>query len=116
MLEDGDKIIVRLRYSAPRPGTPGRPLVTAPEGKSGALVVKWTAPANDDPKVRGYEIHVSPAHSSSGGVTRTTGGSNTRLPVLLLEPDTAYDVRVRARTYFASAPGRKRCVPRPMTS
>ena len=103
-IADGDEIIVRLRYSAPRPGTPGRPLVTAPEGKSGALVVKWTAPANDDPKVRGYEIHVSPAHSSSGGVTRTTGGSNTRLPVLLLEPDTAYDVRVRARTYFASGP------------
>ena len=103
-MTDGEKVIVRLRYSAPRPGTPGRPLVTAPEGKSGALVVKWTAPANDDPKVRGYEIHVSPAHSSSGGVTRTTGGSNTRLPVLLLEPDTAYDVRVRARTYFASGP------------
>ena len=101
---DGETIIVRLRYSAPRPGTPGRPLVTAPAGKSGALVVKWIAPANDDPKVRGYEIHVSPAHSSSGGVTRTTGGSNTRLPVLLLEPDTAYDVRVRARTYFASGP------------
>ena len=103
-LADGDSVLVRLRYSAPRPGTPGRPLATAPEGKSGALVVKWIAPANDDPKVRGYEVHVSPAHSSSGGVTRTTGGSNTRLPVLLLEPDTAYDVRVRARTYFASGP------------
>ena len=104
VLAGGDKVIVRLRYSAPRPGTPGRPLMTAPEGKSGALVVKWIAPANDDPKVRGYEVHVSPAHSSSGGVTRTTGGSTLRLPVLLLEPDTAYDVRVRARTYFASGP------------
>ena len=103
-LADGDSILVRLRYSATRPGKPGRPLVTAPEGKSGALVVKWIAPANDDPKVRGYEVHVSPAHSSSGGVTRTTGGSTTRLPVLLLEPDTAYDVRVRARTYLASGP------------
>ena len=104
MLEDGDKVIVRLRYSAPGPGMPGRPLVTAPTGKSGALVVDWTAPANDDPKVRGYEVHVSPAHSSSGGVTKTTGGSTTSLPVLLLEPDTAYDIRVRARTYFASGP------------
>ena len=104
ILNGGEEIIVRLRYSAPQPGKPGRPLVTAPEGKSGALVVNWTAPANDDPKVRGYEIHVSPAHSSSGGVTRTTGGSTTRLPVLLLEPDTVYDVRVRARTYFASGP------------
>ena len=62
-LTDGEKVIVRLRYSAPRPGKPGRPLVTAPEGKSGALVVKWTAPANDDPKVRGYEVHVSPAQA-----------------------------------------------------
>ena len=105
-LADGEKIIVRLRYSAPRPGMPGRPLVTAPEGKSGALVVKWTAPANDDPKVRGYEIHVSPAPVQTGatGATKTTGGSTTRLPVLLLEPDKAYDVRVRARTHFASGP------------
>ena len=105
-LAEGEKIIVRLRYSAPRPGTPGRPLVTAPTGKSGALVVNWIAPANDDPKVRGYEVHVSPAPGETGvtGVTRTTGGSTTRLPVLLLEPDTAYDIRVRARTYFASGP------------
>ncbi len=103
-LADGDSVLVRLRYSAPRPGMPGRPLVTAPEGKSGALVVRWTAPANDDPKVRGYEVHVSPARGTSGGVTKATGGSTLRLPVLLLEPDTAYDVRVRARTYFASGP------------
>ena len=103
-LADGEKVIVRLRYEAERPGMPGRPLVTAPEGKSGALVVNWIAPANDDPKVRGYEVHVSPANSSSGGATRTTGGSTTRLPVLLLEPDKAYDVRVRARSGLASGP------------
>ena len=105
-LADGDSVLVRLRYSAPRPGMPGRPLVMAPTGKSGALVVEWIAPANDDPKVRGYEVHVSPAPDETGatGVTRTTGGSTTSLPVLLLEPDTAYDVRLRARTYFASGP------------
>ena len=103
-LADGDKVIVRLTYEEPRPGTAGRPLVTAPTGKSGALVVNWIAPANDDPEVRSYEVHVSPAHSSSGGVTKATGGSTTRLPVLLLEPDTAYDVRVRARSGLASGP------------
>ena len=105
-LADDHSVLVRLRYSAPRPGMPGRPLVTAPTGKSGALVVNWTAPANDDPEVRGYEVHVSPAPDETGatGVARTTGGSTTRLPVLLLEPDTAYDIRVRARTYFASGP------------
>ena len=103
---DGDSVLVRLRYSAPRPGKPGRPLVTAPEGKSGALVVKWTAPGTDDPKVRGYEVLVSPAPDGPGvnGAIRVTGGSTTRLPVLLLEPDTAYDVRVRARSGLATGP------------
>ncbi len=105
-LANGDKVIVRLRYSAPRPGKPGTPTVTAPTGKSGALVVEWTAPSDSTPKVRGYEVHLSPADGETGatGVTKTTGGSTTRLPVLLLDPDTAYDVRVRARTYLASGP------------
>ena len=105
-LANGDKVIVRLRYSAPRPGKPGTPTVTAPTGKSGALVVNWIAPSSNDPKVRGYEVHVSPAagETEATGVTRTTGGSTTLLPVLLLDPDTAYDVRVRARTYLASGP------------
>ena len=106
LLAKGETIIVRLRYSAPRPGKPGTPTVTAPTGKSGALVVEWTAPSSNDPKARGYEVHVSPAagQTDASGVTRTTGGSTTRLPVLLLEPETAYDIRVRARTYLASGP------------
>ena len=105
-LGNGDKVIVRLRYSAPRPGKPGTPTVTVPSGKSGALVVEWTAPSDSTPKVRGYEVHLSPAagETEATGVTKTTGGSTTRLPVLLLDPDTAYDVRVRARTYLASGP------------
>ena len=104
LLVGGENIFVRLRYSAPRPGKPGRPLVTAPEGKSGALVVKWIAPANDDPEVRSYEVLLSPVPDSTGGATKTTGGSTTRLPVLLLEPDAVYDVRVRARSGLASGP------------
>ena len=105
-LANGDKVIVRLRYSAPRPGKPGTPTVTAPTGKSGALVVNWIAPSSNDPKVRGYEVHLSPAanETDATGVTKTTGGSTLRLPVLLLDPDTAYNVRVRARTYLASGP------------
>ena len=105
-LADGEKVIVRLRYSAPLPGKPGTPTVTAPTGKSGALVVEWYAPANDDPKVRGYEVLLSPAPDGPGvnGATRVTGGSTTRLPVLLLEPETAYDVRVRARSGLATGP------------
>ena len=106
VLDNDDSVLVRLQYSAPRPGKPGTLTVTAPTGKSGALIVEWYAPASDDPKVRGYEVHLSPADGETGasGVTRTTGGSTLRLPVLLLDPDTAYNVRVRARTYFASGP------------
>ena len=36
------------------------------------------------------------------GWFKSTGASNTRLPVLLLEPNTAYDVRVRARSALAT--------------
>ena len=32
LLTDGESILVRLRYSAPRPGKPGTPTVTAPTG------------------------------------------------------------------------------------
>ena len=39
-LADGEKVFVRLRYSAPRPGKPGTPTVTGPTGKSGALIVE----------------------------------------------------------------------------
>ena len=35
---------------------------------------------------------------------KSVDASTTRLPVLLLEPDTAYDVRVRARTALATGP------------
>ena len=105
-LTDGDSILVRLRYKAPRPGAPGTPTVTVPTGKSGALIVKWAAPSNTDPAVRSYQVQLTPAPVSTGayGWFKSTGASTTRLPVLLLEPDTAYDVRVRARTALATGP------------
>ena len=32
LLADGESILVRLKYSAPRPGKPGTPTVTVPTG------------------------------------------------------------------------------------
>ena len=100
-LADGDSVLVRLRYRAPRPGKPGTPTVAVPTGKSGALVVEWAAPSSNNPAVLGYHVHVTRGsqlrHKSVDALT-------TRLPVLLLEPDTAYDVRVRARTALATGP------------
>ena len=75
--------------------------MAVPTGKSGALVVEWAAPSSNNPAVLGYHVHVTRGsqlrHKSVDALT-------TRLPVLLLEPDTAYDVRVRARTALASGP------------
>ena len=100
-LANGDSILVRLRYRAPRPGTPGTPTVTVPTGKSGALIVNWTAPSSNNPAVLGYHVHVT---RGSQLRPKSVDASTTRLPVLLLEPDTAYDVRVRARTALATGP------------
>ena len=100
-LTDGDSILVRLRYRAPRPGTPGTPTVTVPTGKSGALIVNWAAPSSNNPAVLGYHVHVT---RGSQLRPKSVDASTTRLPVLLLEPDTAYDVRVRARTALATGP------------
>ena len=52
LLIGGESILVRLRYTAPRPGTPGTPTVTVPTGKSGALVVEWAAPSSNNPAVK----------------------------------------------------------------
>ena len=100
-LTDGDSILVRLRYKAPRPGAPGTPTVTVPTGKSGALIVNWAAPSSNNPAVLGYHVHVT---RGSQLRPKSVDASTTRLPVLLLEPDTAYDVRVRARTALATGP------------
>ena len=101
VLTDGESILVRLRYKAPRPGKPGTPTVTVPTDKSGALIVNWTAPTSNNPAVLGYHVHVT---RGSQLRPKSVDASTTRLPVLLLEPDTAYDVRVRARTALATGP------------
>ena len=101
LLTGDESILVRLRYTAPRPGKPGTPTVTVPTGKSGALIVNWTAPSSNNPAVLGYQVDVT---SGSQSRRKTVDASTTRLPVLLLKPDTAYGVRVRARTALATGP------------
>ena len=100
-LANDDSILVRLQYSASRPGKPGTPTVTVPTGKSGALIVEWDAPSDDTPTVRGYLVDVI---KGSHLRRKRVNASTTRLPVLLLEPDTAYDVSVRAISGLAAGP------------
>ena len=92
---------MRLQYSASRPGKPGTPTVTVPTGKSGALIVEWTAPSDDTPTVRGYHVDVI---KGSHLRRKRVNASTTRLPVLLLEPNATYDVSVRALSDLAAGP------------
>ena len=75
--------------------------MAVPTGKSGALIVNWTAPSSNNPAVVGYHVHVT---RGSQLRRKSVDAATTRLPVLLLQPDTAYDVRVRARTALATGP------------
>ena len=100
-LANDDSILVRLQYSASRPGKPGTPTVTVPTGKSGALIVEWDAPSDDTPTVRGYLVDVT---RGSQLRRKRVNASTTRLPVLLLEPNAAYDVSVRALSGLAAGP------------
>ena len=63
--------------------------------------MNWAAPSSNNPAVLGYHVYVT---RGSQLRLKSVDASTTRLPVLLLEPDTAYDVRVRARTDLAAGP------------
>ena len=63
--------------------------------------MNWTAPSSNDPAVLGYQVYVTRGNQLR---LKSVDASTTRLSVLLLEPDTAYDVRVRARTDLAIGP------------
>ena len=75
--------------------------MTVPTGKSSALIVNWTAPSSNNPAVLGYHVHVT---KGSQLRRKSVDASTMRLPVLLLQPDTTYDVRVRAHTALATGP------------
>ena len=79
-----------------KPGTPGAPTVSAPDGSRTSLLVSWTAPdLNGGPPLTGYELQYRPGtsgdwrpwpHSGTGTTTTITG----------LNAGTDYQVRVRA--------------------
>ena len=56
--------------------------------------------------MRSYQVQLTRSSGSTAeyGRRKSTDASNTRLPMLLLEPNIAYDVRMRARTALATGP------------
>ena len=99
----GVNIDVSNRIEAP--SAPNRPTVRATEKSSTSLDLSWNAPANGGPTITSYEVEYRKGSEdfSDDGVTVTgttakisgTDSSNNDAP--WLDPDTTYEVRVRAR-------------------
>ena len=88
--------------STEAPSAPNRPIVRATDKSSTSLDVSWNEPENDGPVITRYEVQYrkgSDLFSDNGvmvtGTTATISGNNTQ-NTPWLEPDTAYQVRVRA--------------------
>ena len=77
------------------PTAPDAPTVTATSSTS--LAVAWTAPSTADrPPVSDYDVQYRLADSGSGFTDASYDGTGTTTALDSLQPDTAYEVQVRA--------------------
>ena len=72
---------------------PAAPTVAAVPDTAGNLLVSWQAP--DGPPPASYQVHYR-ARGAGPWASATADGPLTHLPILFLEEDTEYEVRVRA--------------------
>ena len=76
------------------PSAPAAPEVSATPGSTTSLDVSWTAPANaGKPAIASYDLRYRPSGSWIDGPQDQTG---TSAPITGLDPNTAYQVQVRA--------------------
>ena len=108
------------------PGKPDAPTVTTSStDPNTSLDVSWTAPANTGPVITDYSVR----YREQGGQTWTNvvpvlAGSVTSAELSALQPDTTYEVQVRAANYdgvspwsaSAAAAARRRPTPRPSST
>ena len=100
---DATRVNIDVSDTIEAPSAPNRPTVRATEKLSRSLEVSWNAPANDGPAITSYDVEYRTGTEdfSSGGVTVTgttakiSGSNDANTP--WLDPDTTYEVRVRAR-------------------
>ena len=77
------------------PEAPDTPTVAA--ASSTSLDVNWTAPENPGPPITDYDYQYKETSSSSWTVVDNTTITVTSVTIPLLDPETSYDVQVRAR-------------------
>ena len=77
------------------PEAPDTPTVAA--ASSTSLDVSWTAPENPGPPITDYDYQYKETSSSSWTVVDNTTITVTSVTIPLLDPETSYDVQVRAR-------------------
>ena len=88
------------------PGKPDAPTVTTSStDPNTSLDVSWTAPANTGPVITDYSVR----YREQGGQTWTNvvpvlAGSVTSAELSALQPDTTYEVQVRAANYDGVSP------------
>ncbi len=98
----GVTIVVNDRTEAP--SVPARPTVRATEKSSTSLDVSWDAPTNTGPAITSYDVQYrkgsEPFSNDNCGET-TTGNclniTGTTVTIVDLDPNTTYEVRVRAK-------------------
>ena len=79
------------------PEAPDAPTVEATSNSNTSLDVSWTAPENPGPRITDYDYQYKETSSSSWTVVDDTTITRTSVTIPSLDPETSYDVQVRAR-------------------
>ena len=87
-------VTITVTDEAEPPGTPDAPTVTGTSPTS--LAVAWTAPVNSGPPISDYDVQYRVADSGVAFTDAGYDGIATATTLTGLQPDTAYEVYVRA--------------------
>ena len=79
------------------PETPDAPTVEAASNSNTSLDVSWTAPQNPGPSITDYDYQYKETSSSTWTEVDDTRITRTSATISSLDPNTSYDVQVRAR-------------------
>ena len=102
---DATGVNILITDTTEAPSTPARPTVRAKEKSSTRLVVTWSAPANPGPAITGYDVEYRKGSEpfsddncrdaiADDNCKGITGTSTT---ITMLDDDTAYEVRIKAK-------------------
>ena len=111
-------VTITVTDEAEPPAAPAAPTVTAMS--TTRLLVAWTAPENSGPPISDYDVQYRVANSGGAFTDAGYDGTDTTTTLAGLQPDTAYEVYVRAHndegTSGWSDPGTGRTDKRPLVA